>query len=111
MGGHILIRTAPIAYHNTRHCHWLYGSGCPYVGIECLIEQVNKLIMHYGCPSNDGLLTRVWIRGLREVREASHRLLAKVSHGKVLQTWGTCQLWGHSSRIAAGGGPLVNESL
>ena len=32
-----------------------YGAGCPHVGIECLIPQINKLLMHYGCKSNDGL--------------------------------------------------------
>ena len=32
-----------------------YGAGCPHVGIECFITQVNKLLMHYGCKSNNGL--------------------------------------------------------
>ena len=32
-----------------------YGAGCPHVGIECLITQVNKLLMHYRCKSNNGL--------------------------------------------------------
>ena len=33
----------------------LYGAGCPHVGIECLVAQINKLLMHYGCKSNVGL--------------------------------------------------------
>jgi len=28
-----------------------YGIGCPHPAIECLIAQLNKLIMHYGSPS------------------------------------------------------------
>jgi hypothetical protein len=31
------------------------GIGCPHPGIECLIEQLNKLTMHYGCPSGVGV--------------------------------------------------------
>ncbi len=30
------------------------GIGCPHPGIECLIKQLNKLTMHYGCPSRIG---------------------------------------------------------
>ena len=29
-----------------------YGAGCPHVGIECLVAQINKLLIHYGCKSN-----------------------------------------------------------
>jgi len=28
-----------------------YGVGCPHPAIECLVAQLNKLIMHYGSPS------------------------------------------------------------
>ena len=28
-----------------------YGIGCPHPAIECLVAQLNKLIMHYGSPS------------------------------------------------------------
>ena len=35
-----------------------YGGGCQHVGIECLIAQAKKLLMHYGCDSNDGLEMR-----------------------------------------------------
>ena len=33
----------------------LYGTGCQHVGIECLIAQLNKLLMHCGSKSNNGL--------------------------------------------------------
>ena len=29
--------------------------GCKHVGVECLVAQANKMLMHYGCPSNNGL--------------------------------------------------------
>ena len=36
-----------------------YGAGCPHVGVESTIAQVNKLLMHFGCPSNLGLKMKV----------------------------------------------------
>jgi len=32
-----------------------YGAGCPHPGVECLIEQTNKLLMHFGCRTSVGL--------------------------------------------------------
>ena len=32
-----------------------FGAGCPHPGVECLIAQSNKLVMHYGCHSGVGL--------------------------------------------------------
>ena len=32
-----------------------YGAGCPHPGIECLVEQSEKLLMHYGCRTSLGL--------------------------------------------------------
>lgn len=32
-----------------------YGAGCHHPGVECLVEQANKLLMHYGCQSSVGL--------------------------------------------------------
>ena len=32
-----------------------YGIGCPHPAIECLVAQLNKLIMHYGSPSCLGI--------------------------------------------------------
>ena len=51
MGG--IIRSAP---HQIRDMDLgFYGGGCKHVGVECLVAQANKMLMHYGCPSNDGL--------------------------------------------------------
>ena len=55
MGG--LRRTALFQIRDTNI--GFYGAGCPHVGIECLIAQMNKLLMHYGCKSNDGLKFKI----------------------------------------------------
>ena len=26
-----------------------YGDGCPHLGFKTMVEQLNKLLMHYGC--------------------------------------------------------------
>ncbi len=28
-----------------------YGIGCPHPAVECLLAQLNKLMMHYGCQT------------------------------------------------------------
>ena len=42
-----------------------YGAGCPHPGVECDIAQVNKLLMHFGCPSTLGLTNKVSLNFLR----------------------------------------------
>ena len=32
-----------------------FGAGCPHPGVECLIAQANKMLMHYGCHLGLGL--------------------------------------------------------
>ena len=102
-----LIRATPAEIQDTDL--GFYGTGCPHMDTECLIEQVNKLIMHYCCPSNGRpsmilsleYMIRlsnlvVWLsisrRTLQKVSAAGHRLLAKASLKKVIQIWGTHQL-------------------
>jgi hypothetical protein len=36
------------------------GVGCPDPGVECLIGQVGKLLMHFGCPSNIGEKLKIY---------------------------------------------------
>jgi hypothetical protein len=36
-----------------------YGIGCPHPGVECLIGQVTKLLIHYGCKSGLGIEMQV----------------------------------------------------
>ena len=55
MGG--VIRSAPVPLRQMDA--GFYGVGCPHVGVECFIEQANKLLMHYGCPSSIGFGCKV----------------------------------------------------
>ena len=41
-----------------------YGAGCQNVGVECLVEQANKLIMHYSCPLSLGLEMKILLEYL-----------------------------------------------
>ena len=50
LGG--IIRSAPVSLRQLDL--GFYGAGCPHVGVECTLAQVNKLTMHYGCLSNNG---------------------------------------------------------
>jgi hypothetical protein len=36
-----------------------YGIGCPHPGVECLIGQITKLLVHYGCKSGLGIEMQV----------------------------------------------------
>ena len=49
-----LIRTAPKPLRDLDI--GFYGAGFPNVAIECGIQQLNKLLMHYGCDSSAGTL-------------------------------------------------------
>ena len=48
-----IIRSAPKAIRKVDK--GLYGSGCPHLGVERLVEQLNKLLIHYGCKTSVGL--------------------------------------------------------
>ena len=36
-----------------------FGVGCPHPGIECLLGQVSKLLVHYGCKTGVGIEMQV----------------------------------------------------
>jgi hypothetical protein len=38
-----------------------YGAGCPHVGIECMIAQVQTLLTHFGCETSMGLQLKISI--------------------------------------------------
>ena len=52
-----MIRTAPKELRQISE--GFYGIGCPNIGVECCVAQVNKLLMHYGCPSSLGKLMKI----------------------------------------------------
>ena len=51
LGG--IIRSAPKAIRKVDK--GFYGAGCPHLGVEILVEQLNKLLIHYGCITSLGL--------------------------------------------------------
>ena len=55
LGG--VIHTTPDGVHQ-KNCGF-YGVGCPHVGVECFVEQTNKVLMYYGSPSNLGLKMKI----------------------------------------------------
>jgi hypothetical protein len=46
-------RTAPAALRQLDR--GFFGMGCPHPGVECLIAQLTKLLVHYGCRSGLGI--------------------------------------------------------
>ena len=44
-----MIRTAPAGVRQTSR--GFYGVGFPHVVVDCFVEQTNKVLIHYGCPS------------------------------------------------------------
>lgn len=41
-----------------------FSIGCPHPAIECLVAQVSKLLMHYGCESSNGAKLHISLRQL-----------------------------------------------
>ena len=66
-----------------------YGVGCPHPAIECLIAQLNKLIMHYGSQSGLGL----------NIQTLLELLIIKMglSLQPFTEDYDTCQHWVTSS--------------
>ena len=50
-------RSAPVALRQLDR--GFYGIGCPHPGVKCLIGQLNKLLIHYGCNLGLGLEMQV----------------------------------------------------
>jgi hypothetical protein len=67
-----------------------FGMGCPHPGVECLIAQLTKLLMHYGCRSGLGIQMQVSMETLLIKLGLSTRLLQEsfATYGKwVTNTW------------------------
>jgi hypothetical protein len=67
-----------------------YGIGCPHPGVECLIGQITKLLVHYGCKSGLGIEMQVTMELLITELGISRQPLQESfeSYGKwVTNTW------------------------
>ena len=96
LGG--IIRSAPVSLRQLDV--GFFGVGCPHVGVECTIAQVNKLMMHYGCPSNNGrklgmslgFLTLELGLTLQPLQESFVRYSSWVTHCWLKSLWEKCHL-------------------
>jgi hypothetical protein len=67
-----------------------YGIGCPHPGVECLVAQLTKLLVHYGCRSWIGIQmqvsTKVLLTELGLLLQPFQKFF--VTYGKwVMNTW------------------------
>ena len=98
LGG--VIRTAPAAIRQLSK--GFYGVGCPHVGIECLIGQVQKLLMHYGCDSNVGMKMRLSLEQLivevgasnQPFQENFEKYRSRVTWCWLVSLWEKCTMYG-----------------
>ena len=97
LGG--LIRTAPREMRDMDV--GFYGAGCPHVGVECFIAQMNKLLMHYGCMSNNGLKLKVSLEYLivelgvstQPLQESYEHYNMRVTHSWMKSLWEKCHMF------------------
>jgi hypothetical protein len=67
-----------------------YSTGCLHPGVECLIGQVTKLLIHYGCKSGLGIEMQVTVELLVTELGISRQPLQEPfeTYGKwVINTW------------------------
>ena len=79
-----------------------YGAGCPQPGVECLVPQTNKLLMHYGCQSSIGLKMQLSFEllitelglSLQPFQESYARWSQLVTPGWLTSSWEKVDLFG-----------------
>jgi hypothetical protein len=97
MGG--VIRTAPAPVRTLGK--GFYGVGCPHVGVECTIQQVSKLLMHYGCESNVGTKMKMSYNQLvielglsdQPMQHSFQRFGKFVTWSWIVSLWEKCDLY------------------
>ena len=67
---------------------WILGVGCPHLGVECLIHQLMKLQMHFGCETSLGLRFKVSLEALAvELGVSSEPLQQSYARHRSRVTW------------------------
>jgi len=74
-----------------------YGVGCPHLAIECLIAQLNKLLMHFGSQSCLGLEMQSSVELLMIELSLSIQLFRE--DFSIHHHWVTHSVWEKSSRL------------
>ena len=98
MGG--VIRSAPVPLRQLDA--GFFGIGCPHVGVECFVEQVNKMLMHYGCSSSVGFGCKVSVEYMIlelgvafQPFQASYKKYSKrLTKCWLKSLWEKCQMFG-----------------
>ena len=79
-----------------------YGIGCPNVAVECCVAQMNKLLMHYGCPSSIGKFMKMSLNFMvlemgistQPLQESYSKYGSWVTLCWLKTVWEKCQLYG-----------------
>ena len=91
LGG--IVRTAKRGIRQTDR--GFYGAGCHHPGVECLVEQSNKLLMHYGCQSCVGLKLQISMEllvvelgvSLQPLQESYTKYSSWITHSWLKSLW------------------------
>jgi hypothetical protein len=81
-------RLAPVPLRQLDH--GFYGIGCPHPEVECLVAQIAKLLVHYGCISGLGIQMSITMELLLNELGMSTQPLQElfIAYGKwVTSTW------------------------
>ena len=98
LGG--VIRSAPVPLRQLDA--GFYGVGCPHVGVECFVEQTNKLLMHYGCPSSVGFGCKVSLEyvilelgvSFQPLQVSYQKYSKRLTDCWLKSLWEKCQMFG-----------------
>ena len=79
-----------------------YGVGCPHVGVECFVQQIDKLFTHYRCNSSLGLKMRTLVEMIvtelgissQPFQESFTKYGKWVTWSWMTSVWEKCNLFG-----------------
>ena len=97
MGG--IIRSAPRGVRQMSK--GFYGAGCPHPGVECFVQQINKIQTHYGCKSSMGLKMSVSLELLivelgisaQPLQESFKKYKSWVTWTWLVSVWEKCDMF------------------
>jgi hypothetical protein len=72
-----ILQTAPAVLRQMDR--GFYDVGCPHPGVKCLVAQITKLLIHYGCRLGIGLEMSVY-HGTETVLPATLQIVLEVLH-------------------------------
>ena len=98
MGG--IIRSAPRKVRQMSS--GFDGAGCPHVGVEYFVQQIDKLLTHYGCNSSLGLKMRTSVEmiitelgiSLQPFQESFTKYGKWITWSWMTSVWEKCDIFG-----------------